>query len=314
MIRSSRRKSWLAVAVCSMLAALFVMLPVAQAAVVADTQWMQQVWDEYRVYNKKTAAEYGSYQDSIDDDYRKYFERSHQQYEQLLVKVKQDLQKWDNYFEADIKALKKKYSKNKKMMKKIESYERAVDQGRLHEAMNKYARACNPDVLHSLMWTYDAAIDEDRLHSSMWKYNRDIDPDVLHSSAWKLSNTVDEDHLHGPMWKLKRGSDKDTLHSPVWKHNRGDSTLEEAKKQYAELHEGEVKAVTDDSADAKEAIALTIKRTSTDISVQSTATIRGLEKQREASLKEVSELRRKITGKGFTWKPLLIVPPPKSSK
>ncbi|TVX91929.1 hypothetical protein [Paenibacillus agilis] len=313
MTRSFRRKSWLAV--CSMLAALFVMLPVAQAAaVVADTQWMRQVWDEYRAYNKKTAAEYESYQDSIDDAYRQYLERSHQQYEQLLDKVNKDLQKWDNYFEADIKALKKKYSKNKKMLRKIENYERAVDQGRLHDAMNKYARASDPDVMHSLMWNYETAIDENRLHSPMWKYYRDIDPDVLHSSAWKLNNTVDEDHLHSPMWKLKRGSDKDSLHSPVWKHNRGDSTLEEAKKQYADLHEEEVKAVTDDSADAKEAIALTIKRTSKDISVQNTATIRGLEKQRETSLKEVSELRRKITGKGLTWKPLLIVPPPKTKK
>ncbi len=116
------------------------------------------------------------------------------------------------------------------------------------------------------------------------------------------------------MWRLKRGFDKDTLHSLFWKHNRGDSTLEEAEKQYAELHEDEVKAVTDDSADAKEAIALTIKCTSKELTEQSTATIRGLEKQREASLKEVSELRRKITGKGLAWKPFLIVAPPKSSK
>ncbi|WP_235439757.1 hypothetical protein [Paenibacillus sp. DMB20] len=38
------------------------------------------------------------------------------------------------------------------------------------------------------------------------------------------------------------------------------------------------------------------------------ATIKGLEDQRENSLQAVSELRKKITGEGLEWKPLLVTP------
>ena len=74
-----------------------------------DQKWMNQVWSEYKSYNKKTVNAYNNYQKQVDKKYKVFYDASHASLDQLEKTVLEDQKQWDEKLQADLDQLKLKY-------------------------------------------------------------------------------------------------------------------------------------------------------------------------------------------------------------
>ncbi|WP_127589728.1 hypothetical protein [Paenibacillus lautus] len=300
------RKSLLTL--CSLLLAVSVLIP--QTTVhAADQKWMNQVWSEYKSYNKKTVNAYNNYQKQVDKKYQGFYDASHASLDQLEKKVLEDQKQWDEKLQADLEQLKLKYEGNRDLKDKLRQYERFINPSYLNSPMWKYANAANRNYLNSTLWKLSKEMNEDYLNSLMWTYKKTVDPDYLNSSAWKFSKTVSESYLNSPMWKLRNGSSTSYLNSPMWKYKHGKISKATAKSQYSKLFKEQTTAISKGNAARKSEITKMASGTQKKIGELYKETVITLETRREEALMSISDLRIEITGEGLQWEPLLVKKP-----
>ncbi|RAR41786.1 hypothetical protein [Paenibacillus sp. MDMC362] len=261
---------------CSLLLAVSVLFP--QTTVhAADQKWMNQVWSEYKSYNKKTVNAYNNYQKQVDKEYKVFYDASHASLDQLEKKVLEDQKHWDEKLQADLDQLKLKYEGNRDLKDKLTQYERFI----------------NPSYLNG----------------PMWKYAKAADRDYLNSTLWKLSKEMNEDYLNSPMWKLRNGSSTSYLNSPMWKYKQGKISKATAKSQYSKLFKEQTNAISKGNAARKSEITKMASGTQKKIGELYKETVITLETRREEALKSISDLRIEITGEGLQWEALLAQKP-----
>lgn len=173
--------------------------------------------------------------------------------------------------------------------------------------LQKYGQYIDPDFMNSPMNKYATASKRDWLNSAMWNLHRSLDEHYLNSMMWKYHNAINPAYLNSPMWKLKNGSSKSYLNSPMWKYAYGKISKTSAKQQYDKLYKEQTAIISKNSAVYKEAIAGVAAGTGKQAAKIQLETAEALEAQREETLKQISELRMKISGEGLSWEPLLKV-------
>lgn len=293
---------------CSLLLAVSVLFP--QTTVhAADQKWMNQVWSEYKSYNKKTVNAYNNYQKQVDKKYKVFYDASHASLDQLEKKVLEDQKQWDEKLQADLDQLKLKYEGNRDLKDKLTQYERFINPSYLNSPMWKYAKAADRDYLNSTLWKLSKEMNEDYLNSLMWTYKKTITPSYLNSSAWKFSKMVSESYLNSPMWKLRNGSSTSYLNSPMWKYKQGKISKATAKSQYSKLLKEQTTAISKGNAARKSEITKMASDTQKKIGELYKETVITLETRREEALKSISDLRIEITGEGLQWEALLVEKP-----
>ncbi|MCM3785454.1 hypothetical protein M3231_21005 [Neobacillus mesonae] len=290
--------------VCSLLVTLLALLP-AQDAFAADQKWINQVWSDYKAYNKKTVNAYNAYQKQADKVYKQLNDKSSSDLDELEQKVLKDQEEWVQQLEADLEQLKLKYGGSTELADELAKYERYINPSYLNSPMYTYTKAADRNYLNSTMWRLSKALDENYLNSLMWKYSRTIDSNYLNSSAWKFKNTVDENYLNSPMWKLRNGSDKNYLNSPIWKYSKGKISKATAKSSYNKLFKAQTAASAKSNAQRKQEISDIAASTKTKVAEIYNGSVQSLEQQREETLRSISELRKSISGEGLVWEPLL---------
>lgn len=300
------RKSLLTL--CSLLLAVSVLVPLTTVHA-ADQKWINQVWSEYKSYNKKTVNAYNNYQKQADKKYKAFYNASHASLDQLEKKVLEDQKQWDEKLRADLEQLKLKYEGNRDLRDKLAQYERFINPSYLNGPMWKYANAANRNYLNSTLWKLSKEMNEDYLNSWMWTYKKTITPSYLNSSAWKFSKTVSESYLNSPMWKLRNGSSTSYLNSPMWKYKQGKISKATAKSQYGKLFKEQTTAISKGNAARKSEIKKMASGTQKNIDELYKETVVILETRREEALKSISDLRIEIAGEGLKWEALLVEKP-----
>lgn len=300
------RKSLLTL--CSLLLAVSVMVPLTTVHA-ADQKWINQVWSEYKSYNKKTVNAYNHYQKQVDKKYKAFYNASHASLDQLEKKVLEDQKQWDEKLRADLEQLKLKYEGNRDVKDKLTQYERLINPSYLNGPMWKYAKAADRGYLNSTLWKLSKEMNEDYLNSWMWTYKKTITPSYLNSSAWKFSKTVSESYLNSPMWKLRNGSSSSYLNSPMWKYKQGKISKATAKSQYSKLFKEQTTAISKGNAARKSEITKMASGTQKKIDELYKETVVILEARREEALKSISDLRIEIAGEGLQWEALLVEKP-----
>lgn len=294
------------VLICSLLLAASALMPLTTVHA-ADQKWIDQVWKDYKAYNKKTVNAYNNYQKQIDNQYKKFYDASHASLDQLEQKVLEDQKLWNEKLEADLEQLESRYEGNRDIQAKLREYGRVINPYHMSSPMWKYATAAKRHYLNSTMWKLDKEMNENYLNSMMWTYKKSITPTYLNSSAWKMATNVNENYLNSPMWKLKNGSSSSYLNSPIWKYDKGKISKAAAKTQYSKLFKAQTAALSKSNAAIKREIATMANNTQNKLGELYTESVRSLEAQREETLKRISELRAEITGEGLSWEPLLDV-------
>ncbi|WP_036671081.1 MULTISPECIES: hypothetical protein [Paenibacillus] len=300
------RKSLLTL--CSLLLAVSVLVPLTTVHA-ADQKWINQVWSEYKSYNKKTVNAYNNYQKQVDKKYKAFYNASHASLDQLEKKVLEDQKQWDEKLRADLEQLKLKYEGNRDVKDKLTQYERLINPSYLNGPMWKYAKAADRGYLNSTLWRLSKEMNEDYLNSWMWTYKKTITPSYLNSSAWKFSKTVSESYLNSPMWKLRNGSSSSYLNSPMWKYKQGKISKATAKSQYSKLLKEQTTAISKGNAARKSEITKMASGTQKKIDELYKETVVILEARREEALKSISDLRIEIAGEGLQWEALLVEKP-----
>ncbi|KOR87975.1 hypothetical protein [Paenibacillus solani] len=300
------RKSCLII--CSLLLAVSVLMPLS-AVHAADQQWINQIWSEYKSYNKKTVNAYNAYQKQVDKKYKQFYDASQASLNQLEKKVLDDQKQWNETLQADLSQLKLRYEGNRDLNNKLTQYERYINPHYLNSPMWKYKNAADRHYLNSTLWRLSKQVDEHYLNSWMWRYKKAIDPHYLNSPAWRMKNTVSESYLNSSMWKLKNASSSSYLNSPMWKYARGKISKATAKNQYSKLFKAYTAELSESNADRKSEIASMEKEAQKSIDQLYKDTVLALETRREETLQSISDLRIEITGEGLQWEALLVEKP-----
>ncbi|OOC59466.1 hypothetical protein [Paenibacillus ihbetae] len=297
-------RKWLLM-VCGLLFAVSSMMPLTTAHA-ADQKWINQVWNDYKAYNKKTVNAYNNYQNQMDKQYKQFYEASHASLDQLEKTLLDDQKLWNEKLEADLEQLKAKYEGNRDIQDKLREYAREINPTSMRSSMWKYVSEAKRHYMSSTLWKLDKEMSDTYLNSMMWTYKKTITPTYLNSAAWKMAKNVNEHYLNSPMWKLKNGSNAHYLNSPIWKYKKGQISKSAAKSQYSKLFKTQTAALSKSNAALKQQITAMASGTEKKLGELYADSVKSLEAQREETLSRISKLRAEITGEGFTWEPLLI--------
>ncbi|CAH1198815.1 hypothetical protein [Paenibacillus sp. JJ-223] len=291
----------------SLLLMSLALLP-AGSAQAADSKWINQIWDKYKAYNKKTVSNYNAYMKKATDTYKAYLQKQNSRLDELESIVLEDQKKWNEWLKEDLAKLTEKYGDNRELRDALNQYERDINPNSLSSPMGLYSRAANRNSLSSTMGIYDRAINENALTSYMAEYKKAVDPDSLTSPAFALKKTVSDRYLTSPMYLLMKNSSTDYLTSPLYRYSIGKISKSKAQQQYSKLYKDYTAQISRDTAAYKKEIAE--KVASADLKIQKLylETIQALEKQRNATLQNISDQRKKMGEEGLTWEPLLVIP------
>ncbi|WP_082926747.1 hypothetical protein [Paenibacillus tuaregi] len=271
----------------------------------ADSKWINQVWSNYKAYNKKTVAAYNNYMDQQTQTYNTYLKTQNDRLAELERIVLEDQNKWNEKLEADLADLQKRYGDNRDLRSELNEYARNINPNSLSSPMGIYTREANRNSLSSTMGTFARAINENSLSSYMGDYKRAISPNLLSSPAYALNKTVSDSYISSPMYALMKNSSTSYITSPIYAYSRGKISKTKAQQQISKLYKELTAKIAKDIARYKQQIANTASSSENKIQDLYLKTVRALEAQRNASLQNISDQRKKICGEGLTWEPLL---------
>ncbi|MGM1049581.1 MAG: hypothetical protein ACQEXX_26075 [Bacillota bacterium] len=292
---------------CALLIASAAILPVS-AVDAADKKWINQVWSQYETYNKKTVDAYKAYQERIDKDFKQFNDSSNAVLDALESKVLSDQKVWIEKLEADYEQLDQLYGNNREMADDLKRYRNYINPANFNSPMWKYSIAANRTHFNSTLWKLDKALNDAHFDSYMWNYSKTINPAHFNSAAWKMKNNVSDTSFDSNMWHLRKLSSDSSFDSTMWKYSKGKLSKTQAKKQYDKLFKELTTALAKYNTARKKDITDMVNSTKKKVNELHHQTIQALESQREKTLKEISELRTKITGEGLQWEPLLVTP------
>ncbi|WP_334074054.1 hypothetical protein [Paenibacillus sp. A14] len=295
-----------------MLVLSFLMMTIAflpaGSAQAADSKWINAVWSKYKKYNTTVNASYNTYMAQLIKDYNTYFKSQNDRLAELERIVLEDQKKWNEKFEADWTELKARYENNDDLRGELREFERSINPNSLSSPMGVYVRAANRNSLSSTMGVFARAINENSLSSYMYEYKKATNINSLSSPAYALHKTVTDTYLSSPMYALMKNSSTNYLSSPIYVYSRGRISKASAQKQYAKLFTQYTAQISQDSATYKQQIATTAQSAQQKIEALYLDTVKQLETQRNETLQAISDNRKKLTGEGFTWEPLLVAP------
>lgn len=274
----------------------------------ADNKWIKQVWSKYEAYNTKTVDAYDSYMLQLTNKYNTYLKGQNDQLAELESIVLEDQKKWNEKFAADLAELKKRYEGNRDLRSALNDFDRAINPNSLSSAMGLYTRAADRSLLNSTMGIYDRAIDDSVISSYMAEYKKATNPNSIGSSAYSLHKTVSDNFISSPMYELMKSSSTNYVSSPVFDYSRGKISKAKAQKQYSKLYQQYTAQISRDMAKYKQEISRTAQTSELNIQALYLKTVSALETQRNETLQSISDLRKKISGEGLTWEPLLVAP------
>lgn len=299
------RKSWLLA--LSLLLVSLAFLP-AGSAQAADSKWISQVWSKYETYNKKTVASYDAYMKKTTDTYNAYFKEQNDRLAELERIVLEDQKQWNERLGADLAELEERYGDDRELKQELKEYERDINPNLLSSPMGLYTRAANRNLLSSTLGVYARALNENLLSSYMAEYKKAVNPNNLSSPANSLKKTVSDSYLSSPMNTLMKSSSTNYISSPIYKYSRGKISKTKAQQEYNKLYKKYTEQISKDTAAHKKEIAETAASADRKIQQLYLETVSALEKQRNETLQSISDQRKKITGEGLAWEPLLATP------
>ncbi|WP_228101363.1 hypothetical protein [Paenibacillus donghaensis] len=290
--------------ILGLVTALVMVLP-SGSAHAADTKWINQVWNDYKAYNKKITEAYKADQQQMDANYKEYLKQYTDRMNSVENKVLADQKEWNEKLQADLTKLQEQYGGSREKADDLRKYKQMINPKFMDSPMNRYATQANRNFLNSTMWEYSKALNENFLNSKTWKYKKDINPNFLDSPAFKYKNAVNENFLNSPMQKLKMASSKDYVNSPMLRYNIGKISKTKAQQEYAKIYKEQTANLAAIIKSNKQAIANTEAETRKELDALHEKSVDDLEKQREETLRSISEMRARICGEGLSWQPLL---------
>lgn len=276
---------------------------VPNAVQAADSSFINEVSVAYSQYEQKKKAEYVSFLLSEQTAYQTYYNQKHADYANLLELTRQDLTAMLQKLQSDVIGLRAKYGENNDALK---AYERAIDKDRADSPMDLYEDAIDPDNAGSAMDLIEDSIDQDRADSPMDLYQDAIDPNTADSPMDLYEDAVDPDTADSPMDRYQDEADIHYGGGTMDLYEDGDITKEEAQKRMASVRNTTETALAKQIGDSKNRIRQTKSNTEQQIQQTRASSIQLILKQRDYAIRQISELRKQLTGSGIAFEPLVI--------
>jgi Copper amine oxidase N-terminal domain len=274
-----------------------------QQASAADDAFINEIKKQYSDFEKKHQDIYDAYlknERHLRDTYKKQMDSV---YEELKKAAYADLDLLTSTLNEDIRQLKKQYKENSD---EFRAYVRTTDKDRVNDPMDLYEDTMDPDVVNGPMDLFQDSLDPDSVNDAMDLYGDEIDPDSVNSALDLYGDDVDPDSVHSIMDLIGDESSIDSVHSIMDRYEDGDLKKGDASKQ-----------MTAAFAKAEEDMNGRINKTKQNVQSRKNESLRDIRdawlnvrnsilNQREKTIAEVSEARKKLTGKGIEFKPLVL--------
>lgn len=275
----------------------------ASAAEAADTAFIDDIRQQYSAFEKKHRDQYDAYLKNEKQLYEMYKGQMQAVYNELNKRAHADLNMLTSTLNQDIQQLKKKYNENSDAFR---AYNRAVDKDRGGEPMDLYEDTMDPDTGASPMDLFEDSLDPDTGGSAMDLYEDTIDPNTGGSALDLYEDDVDPNTGGSIMDLIEDESSINSGGSVMDRYEDGGLSKDEASKLMAAAF-----------TKAEEDMNNRINKTNDNVQTRKNDSLRDIRdawlnakhqilEQRKKTIAEVSAARKKLTGKGIQFKPLVL--------
>ncbi|WP_179136094.1 stalk domain-containing protein [Paenibacillus sp. 32352] len=275
----------------------------AHPALAADTAFINQISEQYQTFEKKHRDLYDQYLQNERHLYDTYHSQMMAVYNELMRRSHADLDTMTSLIDSDIQQLKQKYKENSSEFK---DYVRKADKNRAGGPMNLYKSIMDPNRAGSPMDQFEDSLDANSAGSATDQYDDTLDP----NHAGSAMDTYDDEANQHSAGSVMDGFEKDSsIHSAgsiMDRYEKGKLTKSEAEQLMA-----------DALAKAEAGMNKRISETEHSVQAQKNESLRDIRdawlnvknsllKQREQTIQEISEARKKLTGTGIDFEPLVL--------
>lgn len=275
----------------------------SEYASAADTSFINRMSEQYVAFEKKHRDTYNSYLRDERHLYDTYRNQMTSVFQKLLQHARADLDEMTSILGNDIQQLKQSYNENSDAFR---DYVRTTDKDRAGDPMDLYEDTMDPDNAGGPMDLFEDSLDPDSAGDAMDLYGDTLDPDSAGDAMDLYEDDVNPDSAGGIMDLIGDESSIDSAGSIMDRYEDGDITKDEAEKRMAGAL---AKAEADMSkriGDTRKAVQ---KRKNGSLQAIRDAWLNvknAIMQQREKTIAEVSEARKKLTGTGIEFKPLIL--------
>lgn len=276
---------------------------VPRLASAADTAFINQISGQYDAFEKKHQDLYGDYLHNERHLYDTYHGQMTAVYNELMRMAHADFDEMTSVLDNDIQQLKKSYKENSDAFR---DYVRTTNKDRASGPMDLYEDTMDPDQAGGPMDLFEDSLNADSAGGATDLYDDTLSPDSAGSAMDLYDDEVNPDSAGSVM---DRFDDESSIHSAgsiMDRYERGSLTKTEAEKGMSE-------ALNQAEADMNKRISETRRNVQTrkneslrDIRDAWLNVKHAILQQREKTIAEVSVARKKLTGTGIEFKPLVL--------
>jgi len=275
----------------------------AHPALAADTAFINQISEQYQTFEKKHRDLYDQYLQNERHLYDTYHSQMTAVYNELMRRSHADLDSMTSLLDNDIQQLKQSYKENSS---EFRDYVRKADKNRAGSPMNLYKSIMDPNRAGSPMDQFEDSLDANSAGSATDQYDDTLDP----NHAGSAMDTYDDEANQHSAGSVMDGFEKDSsIHSAgsiMDRYEKGKLTKSGAEQLMA-----------DALAKAEAGMNKRISETEHSVQAQKNESLRDIRdawlnvknsllKQREQTIQEISEARKKLTGTGIDFEPLVL--------
>jgi len=275
----------------------------SQYASAADTSFIKRMSEQYTAFEKKHRDTYNRYLSDERHLYDTYRNQMTSVYNKLLLLARADLDEMTRTLEDDIRQLKQSYNENSDAFRE---YVKTTDKDRAGDPMDLYEDTMDPDNAGGPMDLFEDNLSPDSAGDAMDLYDDTLDPNSAGSAIDMYDDDVNPDSAGSIMDRFGDESSIDSAGSIMDRYEDGDITKEEAEKRMAEALSKAEADMNKRIADTRKAVQ---KRKNDSLRAIRDAWLNAknsILQQREKTMAEVSAARKKLTGTGIEFKPLIL--------
>lgn len=269
----------------------------------ADTSFINRMSEQYAAFEKKHRDTYNRYLREERHLYDTYRNQMTSVYNNLLQLARADLEEMTKILENDIRQLKQSYNENSDAFR---DYVKTTDKDRASDPMDLYEDTMDPDNAGGPMDIFEDHLDPDSAGDAMDLYDDTLDPNSAGSAIDMYDDDVDPDSAGSIMDRFEDESSIDSAGSIMDRYEDGNITKDEAEKRMAEALSKAEADMNKRITDTKKAVQ---KRKNDSLRAIRDAWLNAKNSilhQREKTIAEVSAARKKLTGTGIEFKPLIL--------
>jgi len=269
----------------------------------ADSAFIAQVNEQYKAFEKKHRDLYDSYYKNERHLYDTYHSQMKAVYDELMKRAQADLKDMTTTLDDDIRQLKKSY---KESSDSFRAYVRATDKDRAGEPMDLYEDTMDHNLAGSPMDLFEDSLDPNSAGDATDLYDDTLDPDTAGSAMDLYDDEANQNSAGSVMDLFEKESSIDSAGSIMDRYERGALTKADAEKKMAEALDKAEAGMNKRIQETERSVQNRKNESLRDIRDAWLHAKNSILQQREKTIAQASEARKKLTGTGIEFKPLIL--------